>query len=135
MRALALIIVLTTFASAEPRVLGAQIVADPILYDSAKATIKSESRPTLDAIAVLMSRDTKLGLVEVGVHTDARGNDKFNLELSQKRAESVRDYLIGKGVSSNRLRATGYGETKPIDKGSNAGAWAKNRRTEFVIVQ
>ena len=135
MRVFAVIVLLTTFAFAEPRVEGSQIVADTIYFDTGKATIKSESRPTLDAVAVLMTRDKKLGLVEVGVHTDARGNDKFNLELSRKRAEAVRDYLVGKGVATNRLRATGYGETKPLDRGSNEAAWSKNRRTEFVILQ
>jgi outer membrane protein OmpA-like peptidoglycan-associated protein len=132
-RLVALIVLLTTFASAEPRVVGSKIVADTIHFDVGKATIKSESRPTLDAVAVLMTRDKKLGLVEIGVHTDARGNDEFNLKMSQKRAEAVRDYLVGKGVATSRLRATGYGETKPLDKRPSEAAFAKNRRTEFVI--
>jgi outer membrane protein OmpA-like peptidoglycan-associated protein len=69
------------------------------------------------------------------VHTDARGNDQWNLELSEKRAQAIYDYLVAKGVAADRLRAKGYGETKPIDKRANEAAWAKNRRTELRILQ
>jgi len=135
MRALLLLLALTTLAAADVKVTQKQIVTDTIYFDTGKATIKTESYPTLDAVVAVFSTEKKLGLVEIGVHSDARGNDKFNLEMSQKRANAVRDYLISKGVDGNRLRAKGYGETRPLDKGSNEAAWAKNRRTEFVILQ
>ena len=130
---LSLFVLSTAFAA--PKVSGNQIIAETIYFETGKADIKSESIPTLDAVVALFASDKKLGLVEIGVHTDARGNDKWNLELSAKRANAVRDYLIGKGVDGNRLRAKGYGETRPIDKRANEAAWAKNRRTEFVIIQ
>jgi len=135
MRALVLLLVLTTVAAAEVKVTTKQIVTDPIFFDTNKATIKQESVPTLDQVVATMHNDRKIGLVEIGVHSDARGNDDYNRELSQKRADAIRDYLIAKGVDANRLRAKGYGETKPIDKRANAAAWAKNRRTELLILQ
>jgi OOP family OmpA-OmpF porin len=135
MRALIVLLVLATAAAAEPKVSGSQIVTETIYYDTGKATIKSDSLPVLDQIAALMEREKKLGLVEIGVHTDARGNDAFNLKLSQARAEAVRDYLVSKGISATRLRAKGYGEKKPLDNHANEAAWAKNRRTELVILQ
>lgn len=110
-------------------------ISKQIYFSVAKPTIVSSSYPILDAIAVAMTKDRTLGLVEIGVHTDARGSDQWNLELSQKRADAIRDYLIAKGVASDRLRAKGYGETKPIDKGTSAEAMARNRRTQFVILQ
>ena len=135
MRALVLLLVLTTVAAAEVKVTTKQIVTDPIFFGTNKATIKQESVPTLDQVVATMHNDRKIGLVEIGVHSDARGNDDYNRELSQKRADAIRDYLIAKGVDANRLRAKGYGETKPIDKRANAAAWAKNRRTELLILQ
>ena len=135
MRALLLLLALTTLAAADVKVTTNRIASDPIYFDTGKATIKQESIPTLDQIVAVFHKEKKLALVEIGVHSDARGSDKFNLEMSQKRADAIRDYLIAKGVDANRLRAKGYGETKPIDKRATSEAWAKNRRTEFLILQ
>jgi outer membrane protein OmpA-like peptidoglycan-associated protein len=129
------LVVLSAVAFAAPKVVGNKIVTETIYFETGKADLKRESIPTLDAIVAVFARDRKLGLVEIGVHTDARGRDQWNLELSQKRANAVRDYLIAKGVDGNRLRAKGYGETRPIDRRANEAAWSKNRRTEFVIIQ
>jgi outer membrane protein OmpA-like peptidoglycan-associated protein len=73
--------------------------------------------------------------VRIEGHTDSRGDDAFNLDLSQRRTEAVRTYLINKGVEANRLEAKGYGETKPLVTGNNEAAWAKNRRVDFFIVE
>jgi peptidoglycan-associated lipoprotein len=64
-------------------------------------------------------------------HADERGTDEFNMVLSQKRAASVRKYLVDLGVSSGALDTVGYGENKPAQSGSNEEAWAANRRVEF----
>jgi outer membrane protein OmpA-like peptidoglycan-associated protein len=137
MRALSLLgflLVLTTAAAADVKVTTKQIVTDPIFFETGKADIMATSYATLDHVAAAF-RDQKIGLVEIGVHTDSRGRDKWNLELSEKRATAIYDYLVAKGVAATRLRAKGYGETRPLDKRANAAAWAKNRRTEFVILQ
>ena len=65
-------------------------------------------------------------------HTDSDADDAYNLTLSQQRTESVRDYLIAKGIDMNRLSAVGYGETQPIADNKNAAGKAKNRRVELI---
>ena len=78
--------------------------------------------------------------VEIGSHTDSRGDDLYNQRLSQQRAQSVVDYLINNGVERERLVAKGYGETKPIAPNKNRNGSDNpegrqmNRRTEFKII-
>jgi OOP family OmpA-OmpF porin len=73
--------------------------------------------------------------VEIQGHTDSVGNDNFNLKLSQKRAESVRTYLIKQGIASDRMTAKGYGENVPIADNRTGDGRAQNRRVEFVITE
>src|SRR5207248_1569590 len=79
-------------------------------------------------------------IVEIGSHTDSKGNDEYNMKLSQARAQSVVDYLIGRGIPAERLKAQGYGETKPIapntlpDGKDNPQGRQLNRRTEFRVI-
>jgi outer membrane protein OmpA-like peptidoglycan-associated protein len=110
-------------------------LADPIYFATGKADIKSESFQELDALAAALTADKHITLVEIGVHTDARGTSEFNRAISQQRADAVMKYLVDKGIDAKRLRPIGYGETRPLDKHSNAAAWARNRRTELVILQ
>jgi outer membrane protein OmpA-like peptidoglycan-associated protein len=65
-------------------------------------------------------------------HTDDVGADEFNQKLSQDRADSVRTYLVGKGIAEDRLEAVGYGETKPVQDNKTSAGRAANRRTEFT---
>jgi outer membrane protein OmpA-like peptidoglycan-associated protein len=101
-------------------------------YDS--DVIKKQSHNILDAVAGVILSNPAITRVEVQGHTDERGSDAYNLDLSQRRANSVVRYLVGKKVKRSRLEPRGYGETKPKDTRSNPRAWAKNRRVEFVIV-
>jgi len=71
--------------------------------------------------------------VEIAGYSDAQGSDNYNRELSQKRANSVRDYIIGQGIPSARLVAIGYGEQNPIATNDTDDGRAKNRRVEFVV--
>jgi OOP family OmpA-OmpF porin len=71
--------------------------------------------------------------VEIQGHTDSQGRESTNLKLSQKRAESVRTYLIKKSVGSERMTAKGYGKTVPIADNRTSAGRAQNRRVEFVI--
>ncbi len=118
-----------------------KIVLHNILYDFDKATLRPESKLTIDTLADLLLADENSRLiVEIGSHTDNKGNDAYNLELSQKRAESVVNYLIAAGVEKERLRAKGYGEEEPIapnensDGSDNPEGRQKNRRTEFRVL-
>jgi OmpA-OmpF porin, OOP family len=111
------------------------ILREPIQFDSGKATIKQASFPELDEVTAAMTGDKHLALVEVGVHTDERGDDQYNLRMSQERADAIVKYLVDHGVDAARLSAKGYGETKPIDKRHDEAARARNRRTEMRIVK
>ncbi len=88
-----------------------------IEYDLAKWDLRPESMVSLDKLVETLNNNPNI-VIELGSHTDFRSDDKYNLELSQKRAQSVVNYLIEKGIEPERLVAKGYGETKPkvIDK-------------------
>jgi peptidoglycan-associated lipoprotein len=73
--------------------------------------------------------------VEVGGHCDERGSIGYNVALGDRRAGSVRAYLVGLGADGSKLVTVSYGEEKPVDPGHNETAWAKNRRAEFLIKQ
>ncbi len=105
-----------------------------IYFESGSADLKAESQPVLDEAAGIMKKYGDLKL-EIDGHTDDVGKDDTNLKLSQDRADSVKKALTDKGVAADRMKATGYGETKPVAKGRSSKARAKNRRIEFKIVQ
>ncbi|MFT3692991.1 MAG: OmpA family protein [Kofleriaceae bacterium] len=105
-----------------------------VFFDFNKATIKSVSFALLNDVAQAMADNPKIK-VEIQGHTDSVGNDNFNLKLSQQRAESVRTYLIKRGIDSGRMVPKGYGENVPIaDNRTDAGR-SQNRRVEFVITE
>ncbi len=106
-----------------------------ILFETGKATIKDESKKILDQVALQVLAHPEIKKVRVEGHTDSVGSDEDNLYLSQDRADSVRRYLISRGVAKERLMAVGYGETRPIADNRTAAGRAKNRRVEFLIVQ
>jgi outer membrane protein OmpA-like peptidoglycan-associated protein len=110
-------------------------ILDMIYFEYDKAIIKKESYPILDAVAATLQGNPSIQLIEIQGHTDERGDDAYNLDLSDRRAHSVRQYLIDKGVDEKRLTAQGYGETQPLDRSHNEKAWAKNRRVAFLILK
>jgi len=103
-----------------------------VFFDTNRATIKRVSFPLLDDVAQAMLDNSTIK-VDVEGHTDSQGKDAFNKKLSQKRAESVRKYLIGKGVAGDRMVPKGFGEDVPIADNRTADGRAQNRRVEFVI--
>ena len=82
-----------------------------------------------------MNGNPGLSQVEVQGHTDERGDDAYNLDLSDRRAHAVEKYLTDKGVDAKRLTAQGYGETQPLIREHNERAWSKNRRVAFLILK
>jgi outer membrane protein OmpA-like peptidoglycan-associated protein len=105
-----------------------------VFFDFNKATIKSVSFPLLNDVAQALTDNPKIK-VEVQGHTDSIGDDNFNLKLSQKRAESVKAYLVKRGIDAGRMDPKGYGENVPIaDNRTDAGR-SQNRRVEFVITE
>lgn len=114
--------------------IGKAIILNNIFYDYGKATLRSESTGELDRIFDLMNQNPSIK-VEIGGHTDSDGGDDFNQKLSENRAQSVVDYLIGKGIGQERLVAKGYGESEPIASNETEKGRQQNRRTEFKIIE
>lgn len=106
------------------------IVLEDVNFEFDKATLRPEAYETLDK-AVETLRGWGQGTVEVGGHADSKGSEAYNMELSRRRAESVREYLISKGVPAEQLVTKAYGESQPIaDNGNDIGRF-KNRRVEL----
>lgn len=108
-------------------------IKEKIRFATGKDTILFDSYPLLDEIGQAILDSPKMQISIEG-HTDSSGSDVFNQKLSQKRAEAVRDYLIARGVEPDRLKAIGYGETRPISPNDTEEGREKNRRVEFNII-
>ena len=106
------------------------VIRQQIFFQHNRAVIRPQSFPILDTVAQVM-RDFPDITIEVQGHTDSRGNDAYNMRLSQQRADSVRQYLIGQGIAPERLTSRGYGETVPIESNATDEGRALNRRVEF----
>lgn len=109
-----------------------------IYFDLDKSNIRPDAAAELDKLARLLN-DNPTWEVEISSHTDARANDKYNLKLSQRRAESTVAYLLSQGISKERLIAKGYGETALVNHCTNGVQCTEeehqaNRRTEFTIL-
>jgi outer membrane protein OmpA-like peptidoglycan-associated protein/outer membrane protein W len=110
------------------------LVLEGVNFATDKWDVTEESKATLDRVADSLKGNpgTK---VEVQGHTDSTGADKHNMDLSEKRAQSVRDYLISKGVPESQLTSKGYGETKPVGDNKTKDGRSQNRRTELDKVE
>ena len=135
-------------------------VIENIFYDFDKATLRPESKTALDSMVMILKDNPQI-VIEMASHTDRWGNDNYNLKLSDRRAQSVVDYLIAAGIDPSRLRPKGYGETRPktvtkriarlypqfkegdvlneeyiekLDKPNQDAADQINRRTEFQVI-
>lgn len=129
----------------EPRIVekGSQIV----IVDEAKESIpidirfevdshvlRESARAPLDALAEFLKSREDYGLIEVQGHSDERGGVAYNRTLSTRRARSVLDYLVEQGVERERLRARGFGSSRPAVQGTDESAWSRNRRVEFRVI-
>jgi outer membrane protein OmpA-like peptidoglycan-associated protein len=106
-----------------------------VFFDFEQATIKPESFPLLNALAKTMKENPQIKKVRVDGHTDSVGADDFNLNLSQRRAAAVVDYMIAQGVEAERLASEGFGKSKPIADNATEEGRAKNRRVELTILE
>lgn len=106
------------------------IIASKIFFQTGNAILKPESEAQLDALVSIMNRYEGVILVIEG-HTDNVGDDAMNMDLSTRRAETVKLYLMAKGIDASRLIAIGFGETKPIADNSTSAGRSKNRRVEI----
>lgn len=114
--------------------IGQEIVLEHIYYDYNKADIRHDAEPDLQLLIDFMLKNKGV-VVELGSHTDSRGNDLYNLKLSQNRAKSAVAYIVKSGVDSKRIKPVGYGETKHRIKDAQTEEEHQiNRRTEFKII-
>lgn len=108
-----------------------KLVLEGVNFDFDKATLRQEDIAIIDKDVTGLDKWGNVN-IEVAGHTDSRGSDKYNMKLSQRRAEAVRNYLISKGIAADRLTAKGYGESQPIaDNATDEGRF-KNRRVELI---
>jgi outer membrane protein OmpA-like peptidoglycan-associated protein len=105
-----------------------------IFFDTGKAELRPESNAELDRMVLTFNENPGL-ILEIGGHTDNVGSDVSNLKLSQDRADSVREYFIGKGIEPDRVQSKGYGEAKPKATNDTDEGRQINRRVEFKILK
>ncbi len=110
-----------------------------IHYDYNKSNIRMNAQPSLDKLARLLKDNPKV-TIEVQAHCDSRGGDAYNLNLSNRRAASAVDYLVGKGVNRSRLKTKGFGESRPVNKCVDGvecteAEHQQNRRAEFIVLK
>jgi OmpA-OmpF porin, OOP family len=123
-----------TPAPAKPKPVAEKITfAADVLFDFDKATIKPEGKEKLDELAAKV-RDINLEVVIAIGHTDSIGSDEYNQRLSVRRAESVKAYMISKGIEPNRVYTEGKGEKQPIASNKTRDGRQKNRRVEIEVI-
>jgi outer membrane protein OmpA-like peptidoglycan-associated protein len=103
-----------------------------VFFDFDKATLQPSSYPELNRAVALMKANPNMQ-VEIAGFTDAQGTDSYNKDLSQRRANTVREYIVRQGIEGARLTATGYGEASPVASNDTEEGRAENRRVEFVV--
>jgi outer membrane protein OmpA-like peptidoglycan-associated protein len=108
-----------------------KLVLEGVNFDFDEATLRPDDIAIINRGVASLDKWGNVN-IEVGGHTDSRGSDEYNMNLSQQRAETVRDYLISKGIAADRLSAKGYGEFQPIAGGATDEDRFENRRVELV---
>jgi peptidoglycan-associated lipoprotein len=107
----------------------------PVIYFSYdQCAIGTRERMILDKVAEYMAGKDGYGLIISG-HCDERGSKEYNMALGEKRALAVKDYLVSKGISEDRLKTVSYGEERPAVEGHDEAAYAKNRRAELELAK
>ena len=112
---------------------GVKFVVENILFNSSKATMRSESFDEVDKLADLLRKNNKVR-IEVSGHTDNVGSASMNKKLSKERALTVKNFLVSRGIEQDRIEYEGYGFDQPIAPNTTAEGKAKNRRVEVKIL-
>lgn len=118
----------------EPIEVGLTVRLKNIYFDFNKTTLKSESFIELNKVVNFLDQNPTVE-IEIAGHTDSKGSDEYNVNLSQGRSQAVVDYLASQGIDRVRLTAHGYGEAKPIDTNDTEEGRANNRRVEFTVLK
>jgi len=107
-------------------------IGDRVYFDFDKAEIRSDGSATLNDQAAWLKKYPNVTIVVEG-HCDERGTREYNLALGERRANAVKEYLVSRGVSANRIETISYGKERPAVLGSNESAWQQNRRGVSVV--
>jgi len=108
------------------------VLQQDIFFDFDKATLTSEARESLTKNGAWLRTNADV-VITIEGHCDQRGTNGYNLALGDRRAESVKTFLVDLGVDRSRLATVSYGEERPLDQGNGEFAWAKNRRAHFMV--
>lgn len=109
-----------------------KIILRGVNFDFNKATIRPDARPVLDRAVATLREEGGIAVIAEG-HTDSIGSDEYNRELSERRAQAVRDYMVDGGVAPSRITFEGQGESRPVASNDTADGRAQNRRVELKI--
>lgn len=109
-----------------------EILAEMVHFDFDKYDIRPEYQTTLRSKADVLRANPDVR-VRIEGHADERGSDEYNLALGMRRANAVKDFLVGFGLDASRFETVSLGEERPIDAASTEEAWARNRRAEFHV--
>lgn len=109
-------------------------VGDRVFFEFDRSDLNPEARATLDRQAAWLKKYSTVGVTIEG-HCDERGTREYNLALGERRAMSVKNYLVADGVGASRVKIVSYGKERPAVLGSNEAAWAQNRRGVTVVTQ
>ena len=104
-----------------------------ITFDLNESTIKPSFSGTLESVGLVLKEYDKT-IIQIEGHTDSSGSDSYNQLLSERRASSVRDFLLNQGIEPKRTRAVGYGERYPVASNDTAAGRERNRRVELTLV-
>lgn len=110
-----------------------KFAAQTVYFDFDKYAIKPGEIEKIKTVATHLKANAT-HLMEVDGHCDERGTEEYNRSLGEKRAQSIREYLVREGVAAERVRTISFGEDKPVDPGHSESAWSKNRRGEFILL-
>jgi peptidoglycan-associated lipoprotein len=108
---------------------------ETIYFDFDSSTIRDDQKPTLRADGMAIKNTPSWKRVMLQGYTDERGSEEYNLALGERRANSVKQYLVDLGVPAARLDTVSFGESKPAVEGHDESAWKWNRRVEFRVFQ
>ncbi len=112
----------------------AATLADPIHFAYDRSEVVPADQARLDGKLAILAAHPRLE-IRIAGNCDERGSDEYNLALGERRAAAAKRYLVAHGVAARRVEVVSYGKEHPLDPGHNEGAWAKNRRDDFVVTR
>jgi len=108
-------------------------VGDRVFFETDSSELSGQSRATLDKQAQWLNSYSQYGQFTIEGHADERGTREYNIALGARRAQTVRDYLISRGVAANRMRTISYGKERPVAVCDDISCWSQNRRAVTVL--